>query len=67
MKTTKKEIDNTFKLFILPAIKITYEKDGIKDIPARREGYNNYIDALHKDGSITEKQANRYCIHKRFI
>ncbi|HSE99825.1 MAG TPA: hypothetical protein VLA48_02925 [Nitrososphaeraceae archaeon] len=68
MKTlNKSQVDSYFIDFILPEIKNQYEQDGIKDKPARREAYNNYIDGLQKDGQITEKQANKYCIPKRLI
>lgn len=68
MKTlSKKHIDSEFISHILPSIKNRYEINGIKDKPARREAYNNFIDSLQKDGQITESQANRYCIPKRLL
>lgn len=68
MKTlSKSQVDSSFINFILPEIKDYYEKDGIKDIPARCEAYNNYIDNLQKNGEITENQANKYCIPNQLI
>ena len=65
MKTTKKQIDANFIEWFLPAIKD--KENGIKDKPLRTETYNNYIDSLHKDGIINDKQVNRYCIPKRLL
>ena len=31
-----------------------------KDYPAIREGWNNYVDSLRKDGRITQKQAETW-------
>ena len=31
-----------------------YEQDGIPDIPARRESYNNLIDSMVREGGMTE-------------
>lgn len=63
----KKTLDQCFKNEVLPQIKSQYEQDGIKDIPARCEAYNNYVDGWYKDGLITEKQANKFCIPKNLI
>ena len=59
---TKLEFDKYFKMEILPIIADKYEKDGIPDRPARREAYNDETDYLCKDGQITEKQYNEWCI-----
>jgi hypothetical protein len=48
-------------------VKNHYETDGKKDIPARCEEYNNFIDQLQKNGEITETQANKYSIPKKLI
>ena len=53
---TKKEVEEQFKEFILPAIKKQYEQDGERDMVARREAWNNYTDSLCKDGEITLSQ-----------
>jgi hypothetical protein len=67
MNLTKQQIDKDFKSHILPMIKNHYETDGKKDIPARCEEYNNFIDQLQKNGEITENQANKYSIPKNLI
>lgn len=49
-----------FKEEILPAVQAEYEQDGVPDIPARREEWNNWTDGLCKDGVITEEQYERW-------
>ena len=66
MKRTKKQVDEFFKMGILPSIKVL-EYGGFIDKPLRREAYNNYIDSLCKDGKITKKQANSFVIPKIFL
>ena len=41
---------------ILPMIQEEYEQDGIPDIPARCEAWNNWTDGLCKDGQISDWQ-----------
>ena len=41
---------------ILPLIQEQFEQDGIPDIPARCEEWNNWTDALCKDGEISDWQ-----------
>jgi len=53
---TKREALIEFKLYILPLVRQTYEKDGRVDRPARAEAWNNWTDALCKDRRITMKQ-----------
>ena len=62
MKITKQQFDNEFKMEDLQIIAVTYEADGIPDKPARRECYNNKVDLFLKNGLITEKKANNWCI-----
>ena len=59
---TQQEFNQEFKMNDLQWIAETYEKDGIPDRPARREAYNNKSDAYCKNGLITEKQYNNWCI-----
>ena len=59
---TYSEFNTEFKYHGLQYIADMYEKDGIPDRPARREAYNNKMDAYCKDGLITEKQAYNWCI-----
>jgi len=48
---------NRFAEEALPAIKAAYEDDGKADIPARREGWSNFIDYLNKNGEISDYEA----------
>ena len=59
---TQQEFNTDFKEYDLEMIAQKYEQDGIPDRPARREAYNNKADAYCKDGLITEKQYNTWCI-----
>jgi len=58
---TKQEFDEYFKKEVLRAIAKQYERDGIPDRPARREAYNNEVDAFIKDGQLP-KRAENWCI-----
>jgi hypothetical protein len=59
---TQSEFNKYFKNEILPIIARKYETDGIPDKIARREAYNNSTDDFCKNGLITEKQYNNWCI-----
>ena len=41
---------------ILPAVKEEYEQDGVADIPARSEEWNNWTDSLCKNEQISDWQ-----------
>jgi hypothetical protein len=45
---------------ILPMIQEEYEQDGIPDIPARCEAWNNWTDALCKDEQISDWQYSNW-------
>lgn len=62
MNISKTDFDHDFKMNDLMGIAQEYEKDGVPDKPARREAYNNKVDAYQKDGLISEKKANKWCI-----
>ena len=47
---------DTFTAEILPMIQEQHEQDGIPDMPARREAWNNWTDALCTDGQISDWQ-----------
>jgi|TARA_R110002051_G_scaffold274858_1_gene335555 hypothetical protein len=47
---------DTFITEILPMIQEQYEQDGIPDIPARCESWNNWTDSLCKDEQISDWQ-----------
>lgn len=57
---TKKEVEQQFKELILPSIRQAYEQDGRRDIPARREAWNNFTDSLRTDGQISEAAYNNW-------
>jgi hypothetical protein len=63
-RMTKREAERYFKGHILPSVKECYELDGQPDYPARREAWNNYTDALCKDGQITPRQYETW-VHPR--
>jgi hypothetical protein len=45
-----------FTLEILPMIQAAHEQDGIADMPARREAWNNWTDSMCKDEQISDWQ-----------
>ena len=47
---------DTFITEILPMIQEAHEQDGQPDWPARCEAWNNWTDALCKDGEISDWQ-----------
>lgn len=57
---TKNQAVTYFMQNILPKIKNKYESDGVRDMPARREAWNNYTDVLCKDGEITILQYEKW-------
>ena len=51
--------DQAIEIFdneILPMVVQHYEQDGVPDIPARCEEFNNWTDAMCKDGQISDWQ-----------
>jgi hypothetical protein len=69
---TKKEFDKYFISEILPLIKQTERKyipnfGKVKDIPLRCQEYNYTLDSFHRDGQITDRQMQNWCIPKRLI
>ncbi|MFA6309727.1 MAG: hypothetical protein WC677_08370 [Clostridia bacterium] len=61
-----KQFNLLFKETILEFIKSQEQKDGIKDIPLRLQSYNDLIDGFHKEGKITDKQAQTWG-HPKFL
>jgi len=45
-----------FNEHIIPVIIEAYEQDGVPDLPARREEWNNWTDFLCKDEQISDWQ-----------
>ena len=66
-RLNKTQVDKEFIEYILPMVRTEYEQDRRRDIPARCEAYNNFVDSLQKDGRITETQANNYSIPNNLI
>ena len=48
---------------ILPMIQEQYEQDGIPDMPARRECWNNWTDSLCQNEQISDWQAQNWSHH----
>jgi hypothetical protein len=61
MARTKKEYLRYFRSEVLPLIREQYEQDRRIDYPARREAWNNDIDALVKDGQLPQCAINWIC------
>jgi hypothetical protein len=59
---TLDQVNESFKMDILPLIAEQYEQDGIPDRPARSEAFNDYTDSLCKDGQITDEDYNDWGI-----
>ena len=53
---TRDEAIDIFDNHILPIVKQGMESDGEPDIPARSEAWNNWTDAMCKDGQISDWQ-----------
>ena len=47
-----------FEFEVLPVIRENFEADGMKDFPARREAFCNFVDSLNKDGELTDFEAS---------
>ena len=52
----KAEVVRLFTRDILPVIKRVHEQDGRKRVVARRTAWNDFTDALHKEGVINLRQ-----------
>lgn len=63
-KVTKKEVEDIFRRDILPDIQKRYEKNGVKDIPARCEAWGEFTDRLCKSGQITKWQYENWATPK---
>lgn len=53
---TKRQATRHFRQFILPEVVAHYEQGGRPDESARAEAWNNWTDALCKEGAITQHQ-----------
>ena len=50
-------VADRFENDILPFVREEFESDGMKDFPARREAFCNFVDSLNKDGELTDFEA----------
>ena len=65
---TKQQFDRFFVSEILPAIKKEESKYcKSKDIALRCQEYGYLLDSFHRDGQITDKQVQTWCIPTRLI
>lgn len=60
VKTTKVEALDAWRSAYLPSVKSTYEQDGVPDYPARCESWSNYVDSLHREGDLTDRQVQEW-------
>ena len=58
---TKKDFEKFFRAEILPEIREQYERDNRIDCPARREAWNNIIDAMVTDNELPKRAINWSC------
>ena len=57
-RCTKADVERIFKADVMPSI---LETEGARpDKPLRREMWNNFIDGMQRDGTITERQADTW-------
>ena len=57
-KMTKKRFEDFFREEVLPSVIERYEQDGIPDKPARRETWNDTVDAYIRDRALPEAAGN---------
>lgn len=55
---TYRQVVSMFRQQELPWVRQQYEQDKVPDYTARCEAFNDFTDALCKDGRISEKQYN---------
>ena len=60
VKTTKREALAEWRGCCLPGVVDSYEKDGRPDYPARRLSWVAYVDALNRNGDISDRQAETW-------
>jgi len=53
---TWKQAVGYFNSNVLPSVKLQHEADGIKDLSARRQAWNNWTDFLCKENTISDWQ-----------
>lgn len=61
MIRTKKQFERFFRAEVLPTVRDQFEQDGRIDYPARREYWNNELDAMAEDRQIPRHGVNWVC------
>ena len=68
---SKRKIDRYFREIIMPIIRLQEKEYKLgkwsKDSILREIEYKNYLDSLHKDEDITDKQRDTYNIPKDLL
>ena len=54
LETATDELHARFDVEVLPDVVARYETDGVRDVPARSEAFNDWLDMLHRDGEVTD-------------
>jgi hypothetical protein len=54
---TKYQVHDYWREHILPFVRAAYENDGVPDLPARRESFNNLVASLERDGQLDRAPA----------
>ena len=57
---TRDQAIEDFITTVLPSVVEEYEQDGIIDVPARSEAWNNWTDSLCKNELISDWQYNNW-------
>jgi hypothetical protein len=64
----KRKVDTFFREHIMPSVReLEKERRCGRDIVLRRTTYNDYIDSLQKEGTITTQQAGSYIIPEDLV
>jgi len=58
---TRRDFESYFRREILPYIRDRFEPDRRIDYPARREAWNDHIDALLQDGELPDRASEWRC------
>lgn len=57
---SEEDVSKMWEETIFPLVRAKYEEDGVPDLPARRESFNDYLDSLIRHGEVTDLDANQY-------
>lgn len=64
-RMTKSQFENLFRTEVLPYVIERYEQDGIPDKPARREAWNDTVDAYIRDRELPKTAGD--WMHPRWL